>query len=282
MLKNVHDFFLPVIRQINCDNPIKDQQKNVRCGFTLVEILVVISIVAILMAIIVPSLRKAREQGKRADCLSNLKQLTHAWYMYAIDYERLCSPLTLWQDQRWNFWVADGPPIPDNDVGNTEQAIMDGVLWPYTQSIKLYKCKSDRGEPLRTDPSERLRSYSMSVKMGGAPYSSFSKLEEIRRPGEKMVFIDATGLLKWIEGPFEIVVPGEPCPPKEWPPWRDLNYITTRHSDGCNLSFADGHCEYWRWQDPRTVKLANLKINPEDASENNPDLIRLYEVLKKH
>jgi prepilin-type N-terminal cleavage/methylation domain-containing protein/prepilin-type processing-associated H-X9-DG protein len=254
-------------------------------GFTLVEIMVVIAIIAILMAILVPSLLKAREQGKRTHCLSNLKQLTHAWYMYAIDNENLCSPLTLWQDKGGNkngcFWVADGPSIPDNDVGNTEQAIMDGVLWPYTQSIKLYKCKSDRGEPLRTDPSERLRSYSMSVMMGGRPGLCFWKLGELRRPSEKMVFIDATGLLKWIDGPFKIMHLDEPGPPKEWPPWWGMNCITTRHNDGGNLSFADGHCEYWRWQDPRTIKYANFKLNPEDASENNPDLIRLYEVIKK-
>ena len=93
-----------------------------------------------------------------------------------------------------------------------------------------------------------------------------------------MVFIDATGLRKWLDGAFHIIV--ESGVPK-WPPWRDLQYITTRHNDGCNLSFADGHCEYWKWKDPRTIDLANLKIEPEDASENNPDLDRLHKVLQK-
>jgi len=56
-----------------------------RKGFTLIELLVVIAIIAILMAILMPALNRAREQGKRAACLSNLKQLTLAWILYADD-----------------------------------------------------------------------------------------------------------------------------------------------------------------------------------------------------
>src|SRR5512136_2108489 len=52
-------------------------------AFTLIELLVVISIIAILMAVLMPALKRAREGGKRASCLSNLKQLTLAWNMYA-------------------------------------------------------------------------------------------------------------------------------------------------------------------------------------------------------
>jgi len=54
-------------------------------GFTLIELLVVIAIIAVLMAILMPALNRAREQGKRAACLSNLKQLTLSWIMYADD-----------------------------------------------------------------------------------------------------------------------------------------------------------------------------------------------------
>ena len=56
-------------------------------GFTLIELLVVIAIIAVLMAILIPTLNRAREQGKRATCLSNLKQLQLAWVMYADDFD---------------------------------------------------------------------------------------------------------------------------------------------------------------------------------------------------
>src|SRR5512139_987427 len=56
-------------------------------GFTLIELLVVIAVIAILMAILMPALNRAREQGRRAGCLSNLKNLTLAWIMYADDNE---------------------------------------------------------------------------------------------------------------------------------------------------------------------------------------------------
>jgi len=54
-----------------------------KIGFTLIELLVVIAIIAVLMSILMPALNRAREQGKRSTCLSNLKQLTLAWIMYA-------------------------------------------------------------------------------------------------------------------------------------------------------------------------------------------------------
>ena len=56
-----------------------------RKAFTLIELLVVIAIIAILMAILMPALNRAREQGKRAACLSNVKQMTLAWILYADD-----------------------------------------------------------------------------------------------------------------------------------------------------------------------------------------------------
>jgi len=58
---------------------------NGRRGFTLIELLVVIAIIAILMAILMPTLNRAREQGKRAVCLGNLKQLSLSWITYADD-----------------------------------------------------------------------------------------------------------------------------------------------------------------------------------------------------
>ncbi len=268
-------------------------RKSRRRGFTLVELLVVISIISMLMSILLPSLSRAREMGRRVECLSNIRQLTIAWNLYGMDNDdMLCSPDTYWNDPGSN-WVADGPALPGNDIGGHEQAIKDGVLWPYVKdSIELFDCKSTRGNTSIYNRS-RLRDYSISNRMGGR-YGKVSKnLADVTRPAVKIVFIDADGGLRgsmgrdyrffWLLGPFQPleIKDGEP----EWNFARNsdgypLNIITARHSGGCNLSFADLHCEWWRWKDPRTVKFANREISAAEASDNNPDILRLLRLLR--
>ena len=232
-------------------------------GFTLVELLVVISIISMLMSILLPSLSRARELGKRVDCFSNMRQLTLALNFYAMDNEdKLCSPGTYWNDPGYN-WVADGPAWPGNDIGNSEQAIEDGVLWSYTEeTLGLYKCKSDR--------SDFLRSYSCAI----------SGNLDVSRPSARMVFVDASSSWKWIHGSY---FPIRYCDESwEWWPWGDPKHrqqITARHNGGCNVSFADFHCEWRRWKDLRTVKFANREISAAEASDNNPDIVRLLRLL---
>src|SRR5262245_54405088 len=61
-------------------------------GFTLIELLVVIAIIAILAAILFPVFAQAREQARKTDCLTKLKQLGLAWLMYAQDYDETYPP----------------------------------------------------------------------------------------------------------------------------------------------------------------------------------------------
>lgn len=273
---------------------MSEQKHNIvrevwRAGFTLIELLVTISIIAALMSILFPSLNRAREVGQRVVCSSNLRQLTLAWYMYAYDNsDKLCSADTLWNDsdtENYN-WVADGEVLVGNDIGGTEQAIKNGVLWwPYAgRSTDLYKCKSDA--------STLLNSYSVSRTMNGKtcncehdninPYRS---LNEISRGAEKMVFIDASSQGRWIEGSFCPVVDVEAVPPmwyvRENPVGVISRNITARHGEGCTLSFADIHCEYWKYRDRRTVQLADWpEISTADASGGNVDLERMVRMLR--
>jgi len=90
-----------------------DKQK----GFTLIELLVVIAIIAVLMAILMPALNRAREQGKRAICLNNLKQLSLAWILYADDNDDKIVSGAGGVDRNYNGkpsrpgWEGAGPPI---------------------------------------------------------------------------------------------------------------------------------------------------------------------------
>jgi len=248
-------------------------------GFTLMELLVVISIICLLMSITLPSLTRAREQGKRVVCLSNMRGLTQCWMMYALENDdRLCSSDTGWDVPPACHWVADGPIMPGNEIGGTAEAVMAGVLWPYTgQMLDLYKCKSDI--------TDLLRSYALSRAMNGQAYNvaddrirPFRAWSEVIQSSERLVVIDAGCRTPWMEGSF-CAVRQLDAPAPEWF-ITDSRNITARHSDGCNTSFADGHCEYWRYRDPRTVLLANYSIDPADASEYNPDLERMVHLLE--
>lgn len=243
--------------------------KIIQKGFTLLELLVVISIMSMLMSILLPSANLSRELGRRVVCFSNIRQLTFAWNLYAIDNgDRFCSPDTFWNDGSFledNYWVADGPDWPGNPVGNTEQAIEDGVFCPYTEwTLGIYKCKSDR--------SNFLRSYSVSGGMK-AGTGNIAKLSQ------KAVFVDASSNWEWIHGAFfPLDCTSERA---QWWPWdsRHLQQITARHHGGFNLSFGDFHCEYWKLKDPRTIRFANQEISAAEASPNNPDIERLLEVI---
>lgn len=247
-----------------------------RRGFTLIELLVVISIICMLMSIMLPSLTSAREQGKRVSCLANVRSLTQGWMMYAFENEdRLCSSDTDWDVPPGNHWVADGPSIPSNAVGGTAEAIRTGVLWPYTGGMMdLYKCKSDA--------TDLLRSYAVSVAMNGtpdgAPVGSFQQWSGISQPSERMVFADASSRIPWIEGPFQPVKPYG----ADGLTWRVgiTQNITARHGDGCNISLADGHCEYFKYRDPRTIALANDDRLEDKSARDNRDAEHFLELTE--
>lgn len=244
-------------------------------AFTLIELLVVITIMSMLMSLFLPALSGAREQGRRVSCASNLRQFTAAWTMYADENDgKLCSANT---DDDPSNWVVDGDVMPGNTIGGTELAIKDGALWSYISMLKLYRCESD--------PTDLLRSYAISRTMNGKTcncehdnINPFRKLGQITNSAEKMVFVDAASRMGWIEGSFCPVADIKAEPPK----WfrRNSRNITARHSGGCALSFADGHCEYWKYEDDRTVELANWQIAPNAASDDNIDLERMVYLLK--
>jgi prepilin-type N-terminal cleavage/methylation domain-containing protein len=120
-------------------------------AFTLIELLVVISIIAILMAVLMPALKRAREGGKRAACLSNLKQLTLAWNMYADENDdRLVNGATGYSDYTGGDWATHAGELAwidtlDNTNWDAQIAgIKRGALWPYLRNEDIYRCPTGR------------------------------------------------------------------------------------------------------------------------------------------
>jgi len=219
-----------------------------RAGFTLIELLVVISIIAVMMSISLPALTQAQREAEAVHCLANERTLTLAWMQYAIDSEDLlCHP---------------------NSFAST--------LAPNVLVDEVFVCKAVEDGSVRN-------SYAISNTMGGEyrdGVTPYEKLHEITGSSGKVVFIDAEpgslccfwpvlqdeGVWKWR--------------PWSWPSKASLQSMTARHNNGCNMSFADGHCEYRRWRDPRTLELIKGKIaDPNEASFNNEDLDHMVEIL---
>jgi prepilin-type N-terminal cleavage/methylation domain-containing protein/prepilin-type processing-associated H-X9-DG protein len=227
-------------------------------GFTLIELLVVIAIIAVLMAILMPTLNRAREQGKRASCLSNVKQMNLAWIMYADDNDdKIVNGNTSTGAHNkdgtcWVYWPGRGASEEQRIKG-----IMDGLLHGYIPSLKLYKCPTGiRGEVVTYAIVDAMNGYDA---IPGAEGHIVKRRSQIRKPGQRAVFLD--------EGRLS---------PASWTVWYDQerwwDQITARHGDGTNLSFVDGHSEYWKWKEPSTLTICMSDYDYWQNTGRNGDM----------
>jgi prepilin-type N-terminal cleavage/methylation domain-containing protein/prepilin-type processing-associated H-X9-DG protein len=231
-------------------------------AFTLIELLVVIAIITLLMAILLPALNRAKEHGKRAVCLHNLRQLQIAWGLYADDnnekipgsnigYSPECIP---GQHNCWVDWPCN-PPIPCNPTEQqwTDVVIKPGTLWKYVNELRLYACPvGDKGALVTYTIVDSMNGWcGWSDETGGM---KITNINQIRNTGMRIVFIDEGSLTpgSWAIG----------CKPECWydgPP--------QRHGHGVSASFVDGHVEYRKWTDKRT-----WEATWGDIQECNKDL----------
>ncbi len=250
------------------------RRKQVEKGFTLIELLVVIAVIAILMSILMPALSRAREQGKRGICLSNLKNLTLAWIMYADDNDD-----KIVNGDSGEYGITSNGPYwvnKDWESGMTEytkkQAIMNGALYPYTKTIKIYKCPTvERKSSIGYGQISKIfRTYSVADSMNCKNWDDMGakiikRRTLIKDAANRMVFLDDGGTCPSALGGWTVY-------PNKWQWW---DPPPVRHGDGTMFSFADGHSDYHKWEDPRTIKFGK-KTAPGAFSEtqaDNPDLV---------
>jgi len=238
-----------------------------RRGFTLIELLVVVAIIAVLMAVLMPAMQRAREQGKRAVCLSNVKQFGVSWVLYADENDQKIVNACTYEDTEghvdkqepcWLYFHNEWTDTPRRIDG-----IKRGAMWPYVNQLKIYKCPTGiRGEVNTYAIVDAMNGAMGSTAIGAPKEIYIKRRSQIKRPGERLVYVDEgkTSVQSWT-----IYYNQES--------WWDG--VPVRHGEGTNFSFADGHAEYWKWEDPRTIKFAHGDSGLTAAQAGNPDIHRV-------
>ncbi len=221
-------------------------------AFTLIELLVVIAIIAILAALLLPTLSRSKAKAEGMTCANNIRQLSVAWLLYADENDDTLVnnhgvQETLARRQTWANNVQDWVDGDDN----TNLVYLSGSkLGPYaSRATKIYKCPSDREPALNGD---RIRTMSMNALVGNPgevtnqfnpTYVQFFKKGEIPSPAGIFVFLDEH--CDTLNDGFFV---------NRLDDYAWGNLPGSYHNGAVNLSFADGHLEAHRWVAPETVQ----------------------------
>jgi prepilin-type N-terminal cleavage/methylation domain-containing protein len=269
-------------------------------AFTLIELLVVIAIIAILAAMLLPALSKAKCKANRTNCMSNKHQITIACAMYNTDWDEYLVPnAPATASQQYIGWCPKGEDWHNLD-GNIEPSLYNtNCLGPYVANCKVYKCPGDN---IPSDNGPRIRSISMNPALVGGldgmgPYGQaavrdmtsmignwklFRKVNDINclGPANTWVFCDET-MFTLNDGYLQcsLDTPGYPDVPGKY------------DCGGNCFSFVDGHTEYKKWKyitnDPRTGLLNapyayNVRGPGAGISQNSSGLDPDWRWLREH
>ena len=243
-------------------------------AFTLIELLVVIAIIAILAAMLLPALAKAKATAKKATCINNFKQLQICYRMYVDDNNDYLPLNNIGSGAGVASWISYATAGASAQFDYNTKNIQTATLYPYNQNAKIYLCpantymlvvgasgappgpyRDDSGTIITAGTSPQMRTCAVEFSLGGgggnsppwtqtgsgtsAVWHTYQKFNQIQSVSAKIVFVDeASGTVD--DGAFALFPMNSGA--NFW--W---NLPASRHDNGCVFSFADGHAEYLKW-----------------------------------
>ena len=255
-------------------------------GFTLVELLVVIAVIALLMAILLPALSKARAQAKRIICLGNLKQMVLGWMVYSENNDSKlvnggqAPPPTSAADcaRTEPYWCSSfpsrGSPGYDWDLSivtkyeDRIEKMKGGAIFRYVQDVKMYRCP--------VAPRTTHRTFIMPTPMNaewegvGGCYPAakvYKKIGQIKKSAQRVVYFEE-----------RVITPDAFQLPINFPTCPLVDRVDIMHGDGGNFGFADGHAEFHKYECQSTIIWANGGADP--SSSDTSFLNKDYKWLK--
>jgi prepilin-type N-terminal cleavage/methylation domain-containing protein/prepilin-type processing-associated H-X9-DG protein len=260
-------------------------------AFTLIELFVVIAIIAILAALLLPALSKAKVRAQGIQCMNNSRQLSIAWRLYTEDNsDNLPFAVAYDAPEASQAWVQGYiDPTTPGWWGNwdPDRTVRAGCIWPYCgKALGIFHCPADISTALNNfnQSVPRIRSMSMNCWVGGdgdSPptymvpiYSGswvvYRKLSNMLKPGPAMTFVLLDERQDGInDGAFCVSMDGYPNPNTT----TLTDYPASYHGGACGFSFADGHSEIHKWRDPRTTPPLGTALKLNVSSPNNQDVI---------
>jgi prepilin-type N-terminal cleavage/methylation domain-containing protein/prepilin-type processing-associated H-X9-DG protein len=240
-------------------------------AFTLIELLVVIAILAILAAMLLPSLTRAKLKAQGIACLNRHRQLALAWRMYSDDnHEVLLYASGTSADYQPGVWMGGNLDFDPNNASNWDPSvdIYRSPMWPYCANNQtIFKCPSDfsyvvvNGQQL-----PRVRTMVMNLYLGGfsgtaqgvfdsSAWCIYYRTSDLNTPGPSQIFVfldERSDAINW--GNFYADMAGAPTQTTPGDPsaYRLADMPGTYHGNACGFSFADGHSEIKKWLDGRT------------------------------